>query len=84
MLTNMLIVHGPLQGVAAPFGALVLKLLPARQLEAVVAVLMVMMITIINRSKLGAGAVAAHRWLSTSTANSSHQCCKGDSCARVR
>lgn len=44
-------------------GALVLKLLPARQLEAIVSVLMVLIIGLMNRQQLHAWGRAAARWL---------------------
>ena len=55
-----------MQAIAAPCGALVLKLLPARQLEAVVSVLMVIMISLINKRQIKQAAAAAQSWLTTS------------------
>ena len=56
------------QAVAAPLGALLLKFLPARHLEAMVSVLMVLIMGVMNRSTLRAWAAAALAWLGPSQA----------------
>lgn len=58
----------PLQAIAAPLGALVLKSLPARQLEAMVSVLMVLIMGLMNRRALKDWVLAAVRWLEPSQA----------------
>jgi len=56
------------QAIGAPLGALLLKFLPARQLEAIVSVLMVVIMGIMNRSTIKGWAVAAVSWLGPSQA----------------
>lgn len=50
------------QAIAAPLGAVVLKLLPARQLEAVVAALMLSLMLLLNRQQLLAWCQGLKQW----------------------
>lgn len=56
------------QAIAAPLGALVLKTLPARNIEAMVAVLMVVIMGIMNRKTLIDWVKTGIQWLEPSQA----------------